>query len=652
MISTRLLLLLSIAATIPAALAQEANGDDTKKADRYDYRDRHDPNGIGKFYLGREIAHVMGFGFNGSGARWLERSSREREEKLTLMVESLNLKNGDVVADIGCGSGVISRLMARRVGNDGKIMAVDVQDEMLNRLKENLDKDGIENVIPVKGTQKSPNLEPESIDLAIMVDVYHEFEFPYEMLSAISTALKPGGRVCFVEYRKEEPGDYALAIQPVPIKEVHKMSIKQVIKEAVQDGLNLQWSETVSVLPQQHMIFCSKLGQEDSKNERPPVKLTKKAIDLHNSCLVVDGHNDLPWTMRAKADSDFDKVDISKPTEFHTDIPRLKKGNMGAQFWSVFVPVSTMESQTAAKATFEQIELTHRMIKRYPETFHLALTTKDVEEARKLGKIASMIGMEGGHSIENNIGLLRKFYAEGARYMTLTHSKTLDWADACTDEARHGGLTEFGEEVVRTMNELGMLVDISHVSPDCMKDAIRVSTAPVIASHSSARAVADHVRNVPDDVLKLLPQKDGVMMVNYYSGFVVPANMERTKKIDAFRKELEKKYGDDASKIRREESEFRDKLPIVPGTIHDVLDHIEHIIKVAGVNHVGLGSDYDGIGMLPKQLEDVTSYPLITQGLIDRGYSDDDIRKVLGLNLMRVWKKAEDVAEKMQAEKK
>ena len=607
--------------------------------DRYTFRKDHDRNGIGKFYMGREIAHVMGFG----GVDWLERPEREREEKLILMVESLKLKQGDVVADIGCGSGVITRLMARKVGDAGKVMAVDVQDEMLQRLKENLEAEGIENVMPVKGTQRAPNLKPNSIDLAIMVDVYHEFEFPFEMLSEIAKALKPGGRVCFVEYRMEDPR--------VPIKLVHKMTEKQVIKEATQKGLELKHQETVGVLPQQHMVFCMKQPAGTQK-ERPPIKLTQKAIDLHKSALVVDGHNDLPWTMRAQADSDFDKVDIAKPTKFHTDIPRLRKGNVGAQFWSVYVPVSTMESNTAAQTTFEQIELTHRMIKRYPETFHLALTTADVAEARKQGKIASMIGMEGGHSIENKIGLLREFYAKGARYMTLTHSKTLDWADACTDEARHGGLTELGEEVVTTMNELGMLVDISHVSPDCMKDAIRVSKAPVMASHSSARAIADHVRNVPDDVLKLLPKKDGVIMVNYYSGFVVPAAIKRMQELKKYREGLEEKYGDDEDKIRREQRKEFDRIPLAAGTIHDVLDHIEHIAKVAGVNHVGLGSDYDGIGTVPKQLEDVATYPYITQGLMDRGFSDDDIKKILGENLMRVWKKAEVVSAEMKAKKK
>lgn len=636
--------LLILATIFPAPSFAQANESAKDKNERYTHRKEHDPNGIGKFYMGREIAHVMGFGFNGTGAQWLERSSREKEEKLHLMVESLGLKEGDVVADIGCGSGVIARLMSRKVGDSGVIMAVDVQDEMLNRLRANLEKEGIVNVKPVKGTQKSPNLEPNSVDLAIMVDVYHEFEFPYEMLSEISKALKPGGRVCFVEYRMEDP--------TVPIKIVHKMSEKQVIKEAVQEGLNLKFARTIGVLPQQHMVFCTKIQSQADNNTRAPIKLTQKAIDLHNSCLVVDGHNDLPWTMRTAADSNFDKIDIAKPTTFHTDIPRLRKGNMGAQFWSVYVPVSLMKNRTAAQVTMEQIELVHRMIKRYPDTFELALTTDDVERIRKSGKIASMIGMEGGHSIENQLGLLRKFYDRGARYMTLTHSKTLDWADACTDEARHGGLTEFGEEVVRTMNEIGMLVDISHVSPDCMKDAIRVSRAPVIASHSSSRAIADHPRNVPDDVLKLLPKKDGVIMVNYYSGFVVPAAIKRMNYMAEHRKRLVERYGEDEEnedKIRREMRKEFDRVPIPPGTIHDVLDHIENIIKVAGIDHVGLGSDYDGIGTVPKQLEDVATYPLITQGLMDRGYSDDDIRKVLGANLMRVWRKAENVAKKMQA---
>jgi len=263
-----------------------------------------------------------------------------------------------------------------------------------------------------------------------------------------------------------------------------------------------------------------------------------------------------------------------------------------------------------------------------------------------------MMGMEGGHSIENNISLLKRFYDRGARYMTLTHSKTLDWADSCTDEARHGGLNAMGEEVVRTMNELGMLVDISHVSIDCMKDAIRVSNAPVIASHSSARAIADHPRNVPDEVLKLLPQKDGVIMVNYYSGFVVPAAIKRMHELREYRKTLEEKYGDDEDRIRREQRKEYDRIPLAAGTIHDVLDHIEHIARVAGVNHVGLGSDYDGIGTVPKQLEDVATYPYITQGLLDRGFSDEDIKKILGENLIRVWRKAEVVSAEMKAAKK
>ncbi|MCL4111971.1 UNVERIFIED_CONTAM: hypothetical protein GTU68_008725 [Idotea baltica] len=258
----------------------------------------------------------------------------------------------------------------------------------------------------------------------------------------------------------------------------------------------------------------------------------------------------------------------------------------------------------------EQIDLVHRMIKRYPDTFELALTADDVERIHKNGKIASLIGMEGGHAIENSLGLLRQFHALGARYMTLTHSDTLDWADAATDDAKHGGLSPFGEEVVRTMNELGMLIDISHVSPDTMRDAIRISKAPVIASHSSARAIANHVRNVPDDVLKLAKTNGSVIMVNYFS-------------------------------------EWKKANPMDAGTIHDLLDHIDHIANIAGANCVGIGSDYDGVSTLPKQLEDVSTYPLITQGLLDRGYTDDEIRGIMGGNVLRVMREAETVSAVM-----
>lgn len=381
---------------------------------------------------------------------------------------------------------------------------------------------------------------------------------------------------------------------------------------------------------------------------RPPVVLTDRARELHRRCLVIDGHNDLPWAMRTKAASSFDQADIAQPQpEFHTDIPRLRAGGVGAQFWSVYAPVETRRERQAAHYVLEQIDLVQRMAARYPETFEIARSTDDILRIRKEGKIASLIGMEGGHAIENSLGLLRMFYNLGARYMTLTHSDTLDWADSATDDAEHGGLSPFGEEVVQTMNELGMLVDISHVSAETMKDVLRVSRAPVIASHSSAYAIARHPRNVPDDVLKLVAKNGGVIMVNFFSGFVVPASAERLVKMSEVRRTLREKYPDDAE-FNKAYAQWRKANPMDAGTIHDVIDHIDHLVKVAGVDHVGLGSDYDGVSLLPDQLEDVSTYPLITQALLDRGYSETDIEKILGGNLLRAFREAEKVAQELQ----
>ena len=380
---------------------------------------------------------------------------------------------------------------------------------------------------------------------------------------------------------------------------------------------------------------------------RQPVVLTERAKKLHAQCLVIDGHNDLPWAMRQNANSSFKKADISKSQpKFHTDIPRLKKGGVGAQFWSAYVPADTRHKNRSATYTMQQIDIVHRMVKRYPDTFEMAGTADDILRIRKKGKIACMIGVEGGHSIENSLSLLRIYYNLGVRYMTLTHSDTLKWADSATDDARHGGLTAFGEEVVREMNRLGMLVDISHVSPDTMKDALRVSKAPVIASHSSARAVADHARNVPDDVLKLVKKNRGVIMVNYYSGFVVPSSAKAMTKMFHVRRDLRKKYPDD-NDFRREYARWRKTVKIDPGTIHDVVDHIDHIVKVAGVECVGLGSDYDGVSSLPKQLHDVSTYPLITQELLNRGYKPAAIKKIMGGNVLRALREAEGVAKRL-----
>jgi membrane dipeptidase len=396
-------------------------------------------------------------------------------------------------------------------------------------------------------------------------------------------------------------------------------------------------------------------GQE-AANEKVPgrakIVVTDRARQIHRGAILIDGHNDLPWALRTKGSPNFEKLDISQPQPaLHTDIARLREGGVKAQFWSVYVPSSTRETGKALSTTLEQIEIVKAMMKRYPETFELALTVDDIERISSAGKIASLIGVEGGHSIENSLSVLRQLYEQGARYMTLTHSDTLDWADSATDVARHDGLSPFGEDVVRDMNRLGMLVDLSHVSIPTMKHAIRVSKAPIIFSHSSARAIADHPRNVPDEVLKLTADNGGVVMVNFYSGFVVPAAAERGKAALPFFRELKRKYGDDSERIRAEYKNWEARNPTEPGTIHIVLDHIDHIVRVAGIDHVGLGSDFDGITKSPVQLEDVSTYPNITQGLLDRGYSEQDIRKVLGGNLLRVMRGAEAAARGLQPER-
>jgi membrane dipeptidase len=294
-----------------------------------------------------------------------------------------------------------------------------------------------------------------------------------------------------------------------------------------------------------------------------------------------------------------------------TDIPRLRAGGVGGQFWSVYVPV-TLKGSDAVTTTLEQIDVVHRMIRRYPDTFALATTAADVERIFKSGHIASLIGMEGGHSINNSIAALRMFYAAGARYMTLTHSLNTDWADSCSDTPKSDGLSPFGEEVVREMNRLGMMVDLSHTSPATMEDAIRVSDAPVIFSHSGARALNDHVRNVPDKVLAMLPKNGGVVMVNFYPPFV-------TKEGTA--------------------------------TLADVADHMDHIRKVAGADHVGIGSDFDGIPTVPVGLEDVSTYPALTAELLRRGWTDDDVKKALGLNVLRVMQRVEAVSARLQKQR-
>jgi membrane dipeptidase len=380
--------------------------------------------------------------------------------------------------------------------------------------------------------------------------------------------------------------------------------------------------------------------------ERGPVKLTDEALRIHREAIVIDGHNDLPYKLRDRDDPFFRKFDVAKPQPaLHTDIPRLRKGGVGAQFWSAYVSSERTRKQgTAVRETLEQIDVIHRLVRAYPETFAMALTADDIVRIHKEGKIASLIGVEGGHSIDNSLGVLRMYFALGVRYMTLTHSETLEWADSATDKPRHHGLTAFGEEVVREMNRLGMLVDISHVSAETMRHALKVSKAPVIASHSSAFALAPHPRNVPDDVLRLVAKNGGVVMVNFYPGFITPEGARAMKDLFEVGRELRKKYPADKD-FREALSQWRKQHPYPSGSVHNVVDHIEHIIKVAGVDHVGLGSDFDGIEKVPRQLEDVSCYPYITQELLNRGHDRAAIHKILGGNLLRVLREAERIAK-------
>jgi len=376
-------------------------------------------------------------------------------------------------------------------------------------------------------------------------------------------------------------------------------------------------------------------------DDPPAVVISERAKKIHTSGYVWDGHNDLPWAARERNDVRFEKIDLWNEPKLHTDIPRLRAGNVGAQFWSVFVPAKTRQAGTAFQTTMEQIECVNTMVKKYPDVFEIALTASDVERIQKSGKIASLMGVEGGHSIENSLGKLKELFSRGARYMTLTHGDTLDWADAATDKSQSDGLSPFGEEVVREMNRLGMLVDLSHVSPATMSDALNITKAPVIFSHSSALAIADHPRNVPDDILLRVKENGGLVMINFFSGFVVPESATNLKDMFGARRAIDKEFGSDTDAAKNAMLKWKAAHPTIPGDIAIVVEHIHHIAKTAGIDHVGLGGDFDGVDMLPKGLEDVSKYPSITELLLRKGYSESDIHKIMSGNMMRVLKACE-----------
>lgn len=385
--------------------------------------------------------------------------------------------------------------------------------------------------------------------------------------------------------------------------------------------------------------------------DTPEARLAEVRSLLHEVPLI-DGHNDVPWQYR-KHSNDFSAIDLAGDTTrlqppMATDIARLRAGGVGGQFWSVYVP-ATLPGAEAVQATVEQIDVVYWMCARYPDTFELALTAEDVERIHRKGRIASLIGMEGGHSINNSLATLRMMYRLGARYMTLTHTSNTDWADAAGDQAKHHGLTPFGKDVVREMNRLGMMVDLSHVTDDVMRDAISVTKAPVIFSHSSARARCDHVRNVPDDVLKLTAANGGVVMVCFLPAYVVERDRDFFERIRAERNRLREKHNENQEQIRAALAEWRKKNPDPnAATLSDVADHIDHIRKVVGVDYIGIGSDFDGFSGGIRGLEDVSKYPDLLAELLRRGYSKEDIKKIAGVNVLRVMRGVERVAGEMQ----
>jgi membrane dipeptidase len=374
-----------------------------------------------------------------------------------------------------------------------------------------------------------------------------------------------------------------------------------------------------------------------------------RARRLLEQTILIDGHNDLPWEIRTapEAPRDVDAYDLRTPRKGMTDLARLVEGRVGAQFWSIYIPGEIRDSGYA-RVQLEQFDIARRVIARYPERLVPALTADDIVRAKRQKKIASLLGMEGGHAIENSLGALRSYYALGARYLTLTHNVTLDWADAAMDTERHGGLTAFGREVVREMNRLGMLVDLSHVSPGVMSDVLDIAEAPVIFSHSSARALVDHKRNVPDSILARLPKNGGVVMVTFVPGFISRRVQEVEAAEDTVRARLVAQYPDTAER-RQAWREYRAAHPRPNATIDDVADHIEHVRKVAGVDHVGIGSDFDGIERGPDGLEDVSTFPALFAVLMRRGWSDADLKKLAGENLLRALRAAEATAKRLQA---
>ncbi len=384
----------------------------------------------------------------------------------------------------------------------------------------------------------------------------------------------------------------------------------------------------------------------------------QKALSLHKKAIIFDGHNDIPTPMY---DDDFDLATNSigkfhiEGTPYHTDLARFKKSGITGEFFSIYVDKEFVKTGGSARRALNLIDTVYREVERHPNQLMLCTSSADVYRAKRAGKVCAYMGIEGGHAIEDSLFALRDFYRLGVRYMTLTHNNTNNWADGCCDNRDgkpfkpHGGLNDFGKAVVKEMNRLGMLVDISHVSDDTMRDVFEVSTAPVMYSHSSARKFSDHPRDVPDDILKILAKNGGVIMINFYPAFLdqryLDEDRARDKKLAEQRKALKEKYKDDEAGYNVAHRELNDKNPIYLPPYTRIVDHIDHVRDVAGIDYIGIGSDYDGLPSLPEGMNGAEDLVLVTYEMLRRGYSEKDIRKVLGENFMRVFKKAEDVAK-------
>jgi membrane dipeptidase len=377
--------------------------------------------------------------------------------------------------------------------------------------------------------------------------------------------------------------------------------------------------------------------------------LLSKARELLAEHPVLDGHNDLPWALRTQVSYDISRRDVSRDqsAHLHTDIPRLRAGGVGGQFWSVYVSCA-LAGDAAVSACLEQIDVVRQLAAAHPADLRLATTADDIEAARSEGRIASLMGAEGGHSIANSLATLRAFHELGVRYMTLTHNDNTDWADSATDEPRHGGLTRFGEEVVREMNRTGMLVDLSHVAASTMRDALRVSEAPVIFSHSSSRAVCDHPRNIPDDVLEALPRNGGVAMATFVPKFVLPEAVAWTQAADENMRAHGLDSLDTGEEGMRVLRAFEEEHPRPVADAGTVADHLDHMREVAGIDHLGIGGDYDGTAFLPSRLEDVSGYPNLVAELLRRHWSVEDLAKLTWRNAVRVLGDAEAVSRELR----